>query len=194
MSGYGMMLGLCGILLVALNRLPFCFVLEFLLVFFLLCFIAHRGSLGPMHSLTSGNGRLAFLAVGAEGCLLRRGPQFARQDKAGVPKQGDEPARWCHQVDSPSDQRCRSFALVGVPDGKPLIHRSLGHRERMPDSSVFFRVSRAARRIKLAALGGGMDTCVSRLKPYYSRVSAPFLTILAPSLDVLPFDLGLSLL
>jgi hypothetical protein len=43
----------------------------------------------------------------------------------------------------------------------------------------------------LAAFGGGMDTCVSRLKPYYSRVSAPFLTILAPSLDVLPFDFRL---
>ena len=43
MSGYGMMLGLCGILLVALNRLPFCFLLVFLLVFFLLCFVAHSG-------------------------------------------------------------------------------------------------------------------------------------------------------
>ena len=36
-----------------------------------------------------------------------------------------------------------------------------------------------------------MDTCVSRLKPYYSQVSAPFLTILAPSLDILPFDFRL---
>jgi hypothetical protein len=94
-----------------------------------------------MHSLTSSNGRLAFLAVGAKGCLLRRGPQFARQDKAGVPEQGDEPVRWCHH--GPTDRGCRSFVLVGVPDGKPLIHRSLihrslGHRERMRDSSVFF--------------------------------------------------------
>ena len=30
-----------------------------------------------------------------------------------------------------------------------------------------------------------------RLKPYYSQVSAPFLTILAPSLDILPFDFRL---
>ena len=36
-----------------------------------------------------------------------------------------------------------------------------------------------------------MDTCVSRLKPYYSQVSTPFLTILAPSLDILPFDFRL---
>ena len=38
---------------------------------------------------------------------------------------------------------------------------------------------------------GGMGSCVSRLKPYCSQVSTPLLTILAPSLDVLPFDFRL---
>jgi hypothetical protein len=38
---------------------------------------------------------------------------------------------------------------------------------------------------------GAMGTCVSRLKPYCSQVSAPILTILAPSLHVLPFDFRL---
>jgi hypothetical protein len=33
-----------------------------------------------------------------------------------------------------------------------------------------------------------MGTCVSRLRPYCAQVSAPFLTILAPSLNILPFD------
>ncbi len=36
-----------------------------------------------------------------------------------------------------------------------------------------------------------MVTCVSRVTPYSSHVSAPFLTILGPSLNILPFDFRL---
>jgi hypothetical protein len=36
-----------------------------------------------------------------------------------------------------------------------------------------------------------MGTCASRLRPYCAQVSAPFLTILAPSLNILPFDFRL---
>ncbi len=41
MSGYGVMLGLCGFLPLVLSSLAFRFVLEILLVFFLRCFVAH---------------------------------------------------------------------------------------------------------------------------------------------------------
>ena len=42
MSGYGMMLCLSGFLLLVLNSLAFRLVLEIFLVYFLLCFVAHR--------------------------------------------------------------------------------------------------------------------------------------------------------
>ena len=41
MSGYGVMLGLCGFLLVMLGSRSFRVTLEIFLVFFLLCFVAH---------------------------------------------------------------------------------------------------------------------------------------------------------
>ena len=41
MSGYGVMLGLCGFILLVLSILAFRVMLEFFLVFFLLCFVAH---------------------------------------------------------------------------------------------------------------------------------------------------------
>ena len=42
MSGYWMMLCLSVFLLLVLSSLAFRFVLEIFLVFFLLCFVAHR--------------------------------------------------------------------------------------------------------------------------------------------------------
>ena len=41
MSGYGVMLGLCGFLLVMLGSRSLRVTLEIFLVFFLLCFVAH---------------------------------------------------------------------------------------------------------------------------------------------------------
>jgi hypothetical protein len=41
MSGYGVMLGLCGFMLLVLSILAFRVMLEIFLVFFLLCFVAH---------------------------------------------------------------------------------------------------------------------------------------------------------
>ena len=41
MSGYGVMLGLCGFMLLVLSILAFRAMLEIFLVFFLLCFVAH---------------------------------------------------------------------------------------------------------------------------------------------------------
>ena len=41
MSGNGVMLGLCGFMLLVLSILAFRAMLEIFLVFFLLCFVAH---------------------------------------------------------------------------------------------------------------------------------------------------------
>ena len=41
MSGYGVMLGLCGFMPLVLSILAFRAMLEIFLVFFLLCFVAH---------------------------------------------------------------------------------------------------------------------------------------------------------
>ncbi len=41
MSGYGVMLSLCGFMLLVLSVLAFRVMLETFLVFFLLCFVAH---------------------------------------------------------------------------------------------------------------------------------------------------------
>jgi hypothetical protein len=41
MSGYRVMLGLCGFMPLVLSILAFRVMLEMLLVFFLLCFVAH---------------------------------------------------------------------------------------------------------------------------------------------------------
>jgi hypothetical protein len=41
MSGYGVMLGLCGFMLLVLSILALLAMLEIFLVFFLLCFVAH---------------------------------------------------------------------------------------------------------------------------------------------------------
>ena len=41
MSGYGVMLGLCGFILLLLSIFAFGAMLEIFLAFFLLCFVAH---------------------------------------------------------------------------------------------------------------------------------------------------------
>jgi hypothetical protein len=46
MAGYGVMLCLCGFLLVPLGSQPFRVMLEFFFVLFLLCFVAHLAFYG----------------------------------------------------------------------------------------------------------------------------------------------------
>ena len=58
MSGYGVMLGLRGFMLLVLCPCVSRHAGD-LLAFFLLCFVAHLSSLRPIQSLTSGKGRPA---------------------------------------------------------------------------------------------------------------------------------------